>query len=150
MSGFCSGVLNADGSPASHCMRNDGELIVKRTKTLETIMEEHQVPSVIDYLSLDVEGLELEILDSFPFDKYTILCMSVEHNAETRNLIRIVMERNGYVFISTNNNASPHDDFYVHNSINPNHFYSEFAYRIGEYKISSSPKLNILIDTLYE
>jgi len=52
----------------------------KPTRTLEAVLRENQSPSVIDYLSLDTEGSELAILKVFPFDKYDIHVITVEHN----------------------------------------------------------------------
>ena len=34
--------------------------------------------TTVDYLSLDVEGLELEVLNTIPFDKVDIRVMTVE------------------------------------------------------------------------
>jgi FkbM family methyltransferase len=45
---------------------------------LADVLREHNAPHVIEYLSLDVEGGELEILESFPFDEFRILAITVE------------------------------------------------------------------------
>jgi FkbM family methyltransferase len=37
-------------------------------------------PREIDYISLDIEGLEPEILKTFPFDKYKVKFWTIEHN----------------------------------------------------------------------
>lgn len=98
--------------------------IQKRTKTLGSILDEFHAPSVIDYLSLDVEGHEYEILRTFPFDKYKFRCITVEHNEphqgpEMRMLLRGILEKNGYRFVKGNDDVKnwghgPIDDFYVH------------------------------------
>ncbi len=41
-------------------------------------------PSTVDYLSLDTEGNELEILKDFPFDTVHVRCLTVEHNHTAR------------------------------------------------------------------
>lgn len=97
---------------------------IKTTNTLGNILDRYGAPSVIDYLSLDVEGQEYEILRTFPFDKYAFRCMTVEHNAPhqgdaMQKKIRDVLERNGYIFVKGNDDVrrwghGPIDDFYIH------------------------------------
>ncbi len=104
-------------------------IIKVKTKTLKRILDEFNAPKTIDYLSLDVEGHEYRILQSFPFDEYQINCITVEHNephhgSEKRNKIRKLLEENRYVFIKGNDDVNnwghgPIDDFYVHSSIAP-------------------------------
>lgn len=38
-------------------------------------------PSVIDYLSIDVDGGELDVLHSMDFQKYQVRLITIEHNA---------------------------------------------------------------------
>ena len=47
-------------------------------KTLNSILEETNAPKVIDLLSLDVEGAELEVLKGIDFQKYTFKYMCIE------------------------------------------------------------------------
>ena len=48
------------------------------TISLQTILQRYQVPNIIDYLSLDVEGAEFYILKGFPFHLYKINVMTIE------------------------------------------------------------------------
>ena len=48
------------------------------TVPLQEILDLHHVPHDIDYLSLDVEGAEDYIMESFPFDRYSVKIMTVE------------------------------------------------------------------------
>ena len=59
------------------------------------------IPRHIDYLSLDVEGQEAEILEAWPFEAHSIGLVTVEHNYEEpkRRRIRDVLERNGFLFV---------------------------------------------------
>lgn len=69
--------------------------------TIKQLLEDYSVPGQIDYISLDVEGAEYEVLIRFPFEKYHVSLWTIEHNAhedegEMRDKIRILMQSNGY------------------------------------------------------
>ena len=49
--------------------------------TLEYFLDNIGAPKVIDYLSIDVEGGEYDIIRDFPFDKYFVKYITIEHNA---------------------------------------------------------------------
>jgi hypothetical protein len=59
---------------------------VQKARTVETavtlgdILERANAPRFIHFVSLDIEGAELEALKGFPFDKYEIGVLAVEHN----------------------------------------------------------------------
>ena len=48
--------------------------------TLIDILKYYDAPNVIDYLSLDIEGSEYDVLNSFDFETYDIKIITVEHN----------------------------------------------------------------------
>lgn len=43
--------------------------------------DEAAAPPVVDYLSIDVEGHELEVLAGMDFDRWHVRCATIEHNA---------------------------------------------------------------------
>jgi FkbM family methyltransferase len=87
--------------------------ITKKTKTLEFILNKFNAPSVIDYLSLDVEGAESRVLKDFAFDKYTFLSLTIERPiVELEN----ALFDNDYVFVMKSKKKN-FDSFYVHKSI---------------------------------
>ena len=55
-----------------------------KTTTLENLLSYYNSPKEIDYLSIDTEGSEYDILKEFDFDKFFIQIITVEHN-NTRN-----------------------------------------------------------------
>ena len=60
--------------------------------------------SHIDYFSLDVEGLEMDVLKTIPFDKLDITTFSVEYahaGKGGKEKIIELMKSNGYVLHST-------------------------------------------------
>lgn len=83
-----------------------------KTRTLQSILEDCNAPYKIEYMNLDVEGAEYEVLRVFPFDRYSFKCMSIEHNYEEpkRSQIRQLLESKGYKL-----EHSVHvDDWYVY------------------------------------
>lgn len=54
----------------------------RSTVTLLHILERFNSPNVIDYLSLDVEGAEEFVMDSFPFHIYRFRLLTVERPSE--------------------------------------------------------------------
>jgi hypothetical protein len=74
-----------------------------KTRTLESILVEYDVPSEIGYMNLDIEGAEYEVLRVFPFDKYKFKCISIEHNfeVEKRNNIFKLLVSKGYQLVKT-------------------------------------------------
>ncbi|NBP15946.1 FkbM family methyltransferase [bacterium] len=84
-------------------IRPTGVLKKVKTTTLESILDKAKAPNVIDYLSLDVEGEEYNILKNFPFNKYKFRIMTVETNGAepVGTMIRELLHRNGYTFITS-------------------------------------------------
>lgn len=90
-------------------------MIHVETKKLNDILEENNSPHFIEYLSLDTEGSEFEILKGIDFSKYTFGIIHVEHNyvEKNRNQIRHLLLSNNYRYIRENH----YDDCYMHNSL---------------------------------
>lgn len=53
-------------------------------KTLVQLLQEHGAPRAIEFMSIDTEGSEYEILRVFPFEQYKFAVIAVEHNFEVR------------------------------------------------------------------
>jgi FkbM family methyltransferase len=81
------------------------------TVTLADILERAKAPRFIHYMSMDIEGGELHALKGFPFDKYKIGALTVEHNFKEpkRSEIKALMESHGYKRVHT----LDRDDCYV-------------------------------------
>eukprot|EP00977_Amphora_coffeiformis_P001961 scaffold370_cov176-Amphora_coffeaeformis.AAC.38 len=68
----------------------------RSTVTLQEIFERFETPRVIDYLSLDVEGAEEYIMESFPFNKYRFNVLTIEEPSEN---LRDMLKNNNYVLL---------------------------------------------------
>lgn len=96
--------------------RSKGFTIVVDTITLFDFLNKFETPKVIDYLSVDTEGSEYDILKKF-FEEnngeYKFKAVTVEHNynVEKRDNIHKLMTENGYTRMFTE--FSRWDDFYV-------------------------------------
>jgi FkbM family methyltransferase len=77
--------------------RKSRRRIPVETVTLGHLLDLHQAPHVIDYLSVDTEGTELELLRGFDWSQRAIRLVSVEHNhrADEASLDRLMFS-NGY------------------------------------------------------
>lgn len=81
------------------------------TTSLSEIFHTFQVPSIIDYISLDVEGAEDLVMLSFPFDSYRFNLMSVERPSAS---LSTLLAANGYRLLKTIKNV---DTLWGHRSI---------------------------------
>lgn len=82
------------------------------TISLQDLLIKHKAPILIDYLSLDTEGSEFEILNSFDFDRHRFRIITCEHNfTPARDKIHSLLSRNGYTRILER--VSKQDDWYI-------------------------------------
>jgi FkbM family methyltransferase len=74
-----------------------GKSIDVQTVSLNDLLEQHNAPKHIDYLSIDTEGSEYEILSNFDFSRHSFSMISCEHNfTENREKIHSLMASNGF------------------------------------------------------
>jgi hypothetical protein len=80
------------------------------TTTLGEVLERSQAPGFIHFMSLDIEGAELEALKGIPFDRYRFGAMAIEHNDEEpkRTDILKFLDARGYRRV----HSFRQDDFY--------------------------------------
>ena len=86
------------------------------TISLIDLLIVHKAPQVIDYLSIDTEGSEFEILSTFDFRKFQFRVITCEHNmGETRGRVFDLLTSHGYERVRSD--ISKCDDWYVKKSI---------------------------------
>jgi FkbM family methyltransferase len=80
-----------------------------KTISLHDFLVEHHAPRRIEYLSVDTEGSEFEILAAFPFDKWDVQLLTIEHNyTPQREKLRELLSAHGYRCVERE-----WDDWYV-------------------------------------
>jgi FkbM family methyltransferase len=77
-------------------VRARGTSIQVKTVSLNDLLVEHNAPADIDYLSIDTEGSEYEILSHFDFARYRVNLISVEQNRDTEAKIESLLRRHGF------------------------------------------------------
>lgn len=94
--------------------------------------QEYEFPNSIDYLSLDVDTLSLDVLKILPFDEYHFKVITIEHDGylygdEYRDGQRSILTSHGYTLLCSNvyveqsgfdGKECPFEDWWVH----PKHF----------------------------
>ena len=69
-----------------------------RARTLQSCLDESNLTHV-DFLSLDVEGYELEVLNGIDWNKTRIYCLLIEFNPSKIDELRTFMESKNYTFV---------------------------------------------------
>jgi FkbM family methyltransferase len=98
-------------------LRRDSVTYLVETVSLNDLLEEHSAPTRIDYLSLDTEGTEFEILRTFDFDRHDVGIITVEHAYDRvrRNRVHELLRSRGYTRVLQE--ISLWDDWYVNRTV---------------------------------
>ena len=92
--------------------RKHGRKYEVTTISLTDLLDKYSAPRSIDYLSIDSEGSEFEILNAFDFEKYSFSVITCEHNyTSAREKICELLTSKGY--IRKYEELSLWDDWYV-------------------------------------
>jgi FkbM family methyltransferase len=93
-------------------VRKHGKTYNVKTISLNDLLVKYNAPGKIDYLSVDTEGSEYEILSNCDFDRYQFKVITCEHNfTPQREKIHFLLTENGYV--RKFKEVSRVDDWYV-------------------------------------
>lgn len=95
---------------ASH--RKEAEIYEVNTISLNDLLDSHNAPTDIDYISIDTKGGEIDIISTFDFKKYNVSIFTINHNfiPERANIYDLMLSK-GYVRIA--NKISFMDDWYI-------------------------------------
>jgi FkbM family methyltransferase len=95
--------------------RKSGKSYEVETISLNDLLSKYNAPRQIDYLSLDTEGSEVEILSGFDFGKHEFRVITCEHNyTSMRDKLFALLTSKGYVrYFQELSNC---DDWYIKSS----------------------------------
>lgn len=100
---------NSDGR---NRMKRKQATYAVETISLNDLLARYDAPRHVDYLSIDTEGSEFEILEQLDFEKYSFGVITCEHNyQDAREKIHALLTSKGYVRKLIG--ASNCDDWYV-------------------------------------
>jgi FkbM family methyltransferase len=92
--------------------RERGQIYPVETVSLNDLLEQHNAPKEIDYLSIDTEGSEYDILRAFDFSRHNIKIITCEHNyTPMRDKIHVLLTGLGYVRLLED--VTQFDDWYI-------------------------------------
>lgn len=95
-----------------HMRKVNNSLYDVETVSLNDLLSFHKAPKYIDFLSIDTEGSEYDILNVFDFNQFYIKVITVEHNyTPNRDKIHSLLSSHG--FIRKFEEFSRFDDWYV-------------------------------------
>jgi FkbM family methyltransferase len=107
--GTLAGFQDVDGHAKA---RESSKRYQVKTVSLGDLLVRHHAPSELDYLSIDTEGSEFEILQSVDFARYPFKTITCEHNfTSAREKIHALLKSVGYV--RKYEGLSEFDDWYV-------------------------------------
>lgn len=128
----CKAVNMAIATYKGHLQMSDEESSSQRSEkgeclimcdTIGNILSKNEVPKYIDYISSDLERMDAEVWEDFPFSEYSFGLATVEHclyegNNNFKERIMKVMLENGYVLAKENVecDGNAFEDWYM----NPN------------------------------
>jgi FkbM family methyltransferase len=92
--------------------RSGGKRYTVETISLRDLLQAHDAPRSIDYLSIDTEGSEFAILESFLPSHYEVRIITVEHNyTDQQSRIHGLLTSQGYSRVFEE--LSEWDDWYI-------------------------------------
>ena len=106
------------GSDTSSSGGAPTELVTRTTVTLSDILDWRKAPKLIEYLSLDVEGHEWEVIGAFPFDRYAFKVITIERPSDR---IKALLTQHNYSYARHLdwNNGDDIDEMWVHPTMAP-------------------------------
>jgi FkbM family methyltransferase len=90
------------------------------TVSLNDLLKQYNAPNKIDYISIDTEGSEFEIIANFDFNKYDVEIFTVEHNGANfrEDLINLLNYRGYFRMPNVNQGGFVpfHEDWFIKNN----------------------------------
>lgn len=87
-SGFMFDQTPKDVEQANSIRRNTAFVCDATTFNWRQFLRSHNCPYVIDYISLDVDAANIDVIQHFPFDEFEFKIMTFEHDRYNSNDVR--------------------------------------------------------------
>jgi FkbM family methyltransferase len=115
--GELSTLVDFDGQD-SHVRK--GTIVPVMTVTLDELLAEHGAPEIIDYISIDTEGSEYEVLSGVDLATTKVMIFTIESNFDHAKMKKIdqVLAKFGYKAVL--GDVSLFDTWYVHPDLGRN------------------------------
>jgi FkbM family methyltransferase len=111
--GELSGITEFTGDDRHGLINRTTNSYQVETISLLDLLVEHNAPRHVDFLSVDTEGSEFEILNAFDFSRYSFGAIAVEHNySSSRERVRALLISKGY--LQAYPQLSHFDDWYLY------------------------------------
>ena len=105
--------------------------IILTVVSLEDIFKKFKVPKQIDYLSIDIDGMESKALMQFPLKQYQFKIISIERPSM---LMHNILSRNNYWFMSRIGGQNHGECIYINSNL------SNFEILMDKYRKTTSVK----------
>lgn len=113
-----STIIHYSGIDSHKDARKEGSTYQVKTISLNDLLSKYNAPRHIDYLSIDTEGSEYEILSSFDFSQHTFGVITCEHNyTPLREKLHSLLTKQGYQRVFED--ISLFDDWYIRSAATP-------------------------------
>ncbi|MFM1995340.1 MAG: hypothetical protein RLZZ610_857 [Actinomycetota bacterium] len=110
--GELSGITEFTGDDHHGLIDRTTDSYTVETISLLDLLRSHNAPKHIDFMSVDTEGSEFEILNAFDFSQYSFGAIAVEHNyTPTREKVKALLLSKGYRQVYPE--LSDFDDWFV-------------------------------------
>jgi FkbM family methyltransferase len=107
-----SGIQESAGQKYKKSHARTAKTYEVETISLLDLLTHHNAPRRINFLSIDTEGTEFDILYKFDFSSFAIDALTVEHNfGRDRQATRDLLSSHGFVRVEEE--LSEQDDWYV-------------------------------------
>ena len=103
------GGIVAEGMDNAHAKKED--IVQMPTVTFDEVLRNYSVPRTISYLSLDVEGAETLVMETFPWHTHVLSLISVER---PKPELRSTFQKHGYQYVCTSGDFG--DELWSHSS----------------------------------
>ena len=110
------------GNDETNPTTEQADIIRVKTTTLHSLLQLNGAPREIDYVSLDIEGSEEDVLKDFPFSIWRIKCLTIERPS---GKLRDILARNDFRLVKE---IPGLDCFYLHSEYLSAYLSNVFAF----------------------